>query len=137
RRRAGPGCSRVDQLVAGLVDRGGHGGAVERPVGGDRDPASAQVDLDAGHALHLPQLGPHGGDAVLAAHPGHGVGGRGHGASSRLGGRTGGTRRWTGTPYPFTLTTPQGYRKAGPGAPVTTTEWRPGERRGLALLPVR
>src|SRR5690606_39042487 len=69
-RPAARGCSSA-QLVAGLVDRGAHGLAVDPAVGGDGRPPAVEVDLDRAHAGHGAELVGHRLDAVAAGHALH------------------------------------------------------------------
>ena len=82
-RRVGRGRPRlsplVGQVVPGLVDRGAHGVEGQRLAAGDGDRTGGQVDLDLLDAGDPTHLGGDGVDAVLAAHPGDGVGGAGGG----------------------------------------------------------
>ena len=56
------------ELVSGLFDRGAQRGAAGHLSGGDADLPGRDIDIHAGHAGQLADLGPDGAGAVIAAH---------------------------------------------------------------------
>src|SRR5690348_13734275 len=66
------------ELVAGFLDGLAQRGVAGQQVGGDADGARGDVDVDAGDAGDLADLGPDGAGAVVAGHSGNRYGASGH-----------------------------------------------------------
>src|SRR3954451_24105614 len=65
--------SRLDRVVAGLVDRRDHRRAIDARAR-DAHELGLEVDLDGAHARHLADFAGHGHLAVVAAHAVYAVG---------------------------------------------------------------
>src|SRR6266446_1024278 len=66
------------EVVPGFLDRLAQRGVTGQRVAGDADGSRGDVDVDAGDAGKLADLGPDGAGTVVAGHPGDGNGTSGH-----------------------------------------------------------
>ena len=76
--RQHPDRRSAGELVPGFLDRLAQRGVTWQRVTGDADGSRRDVDIDAGHAGKLADLGPDGTGAVVAGHSGNRNGTSGH-----------------------------------------------------------